>query len=88
MTSSPAALAGERVERAGGFIGEDQAAVANERAGDRDALLLPAGHLVGIAVGELVQAQLVQGADGGAMGLAHPTAVELERQADVLGGGK
>jgi hypothetical protein len=51
-------------------------------------LLLPAGHLVGVAVGELVQAQLVQGPDGGAMGLAHPTAVELEREADVLGGGE
>ena len=46
------------------------------------------GVSLSVQAGELVQAQLVQGPNGGAMGLAHPTAVELKGQADVLGGGE
>ncbi len=78
----------ERVKGAGRLVGEDQPTLTDQRPGDRDPLLLATGHLVGIAVGQLVQPQLVQGADGGPPGLADPAAVELEREADVLGRGE
>jgi hypothetical protein len=38
-------VGGDRVERAGGLVGEDQARPGDQRAGDRDALALPAGEL-------------------------------------------
>ncbi len=40
----------DRVERAGRLVGEQQAALADDGAGDGDALLLTAGEVVGIAV--------------------------------------
>ena len=65
VTSTPAApasqraaeqpqdvLAGLGVERAGRLVGQDQPALADEGPGDRDPLLLAAGHLVGEPVGE------------------------------------
>ena len=81
-------LAGLAVERAGGLVGEDQPARADQRAGDRDALLLAAGELVREAVGELVQADLLERGERLAARLAQPDAVELARQRDVLGGGQ
>ena len=53
-------LARGGVERAGRLVGEHEAARADERAGDRHALLLAAGHLVREAVGELVHADLAR----------------------------
>ena len=44
-----------RVERAGRFVGEDEARVVDERARDRDALLLSARELVGVMVRALEQ---------------------------------
>jgi hypothetical protein len=38
-------VSGDRVERAGGLVGEDQARPGDQRAGDRGALALPAGKL-------------------------------------------
>ena len=49
-------LLGRRaIEVAGGLVGDDQRRIADQRAGDRDALLLAAGELVRVvlhAVGE------------------------------------
>ena len=53
-------LAGLGVERAGRLVGEDQPPLADDRAGDRDPLLLAAGHLVGEPVGEVADADLLQ----------------------------
>ena len=39
------------VQRAGGLVGEDHARPVDQGAGDRDALALPAGELVGELVG-------------------------------------
>ena len=75
--------AGARVEVAGRLVGEHDRRPRDERAGDRDALLLAAGEL-GRAVAEpLGEADLVGE-------LAHPLAVRLaagerEREHDVLG---
>ena len=43
-------IAARGVERAGRLVGKDQAALADEGPGDRDALLLTAGEVVGIPV--------------------------------------
>ena len=40
-------LAGDTVEVAGGFVGEEEAGTGHEGAGNGDALLLAAGKLVG-----------------------------------------
>ena len=48
------------VERAGGLVGEHEPSRPDERPGDRHALLLAAGELVREAVGELVQADLLE----------------------------
>ncbi len=45
------------VERAGGLVGEDDAAAVHQRAGDRHALLLAAGELVGLVLQAIGQAQ-------------------------------
>ena len=77
VTTSPAApasqrsrrtrehlLAGVRVERAGGLVGEDELAVADQCPGDGHPLLLAAGHLVGVAVGQLAHPHEVEGSHG------------------------
>ena len=51
--------AGVRVERSGRFVSQQNRRMINERAGDRDALALAAGELVGFvrhAVGEIDRA--------------------------------
>ena len=75
---------GDRVEVAAGLVGEQQRRVVDEGAGDRDALLLAAGELVGVAVElgrEADQAQRLRhlGADLGAAGADH-----LQRVGDVV----
>ena len=51
-------LAAFGVERAGGFIGKDDAAAVHERPGDGNALLLAAGKLVGLVLQLVRQAQI------------------------------
>ena len=53
-------LAGLGVEGTGRLVGEHEPPLADQRAGDRDPLLLAAGHLVGEAVGELGDADLAR----------------------------
>ena len=48
--------AGAGVERAGGLVGEDDLGAGDERAGDRDALLLAAGQLRGAVAQAFVEA--------------------------------
>ena len=55
-TASP----GLRVERSGGFVGEDQTAFTDDGTSDGDALALPAGHIVGEPVGKFVDADFAQ----------------------------
>ncbi len=82
-------LAGGRVERAGGLVGQHQAPLADQGPGDGGALGLAAGDLVGEAVGDLgVEAHLFERGEGGLAGLADAHAVEFERQGRVLGGGQ
>ena len=75
---------GDRVEVAAGLVGQQQRRVVDEGAGDRDALLLAAGELVGVAVElgrEADQAQRRRHllADFGAAGADH-----LQRVGDVV----
>ena len=75
---------GDRVEVARGLVGEQQRRVVDEGAGDRDALLLAAGELVGVAVELGREADEAQGlrhllADFGAAGADH-----LQRVGDVV----
>ena len=55
---------------------EHEAAAADQGPGDGDALLLAAGHLVGVAVGEVHQAHQVEGAPGLTAGLPGTGAVD------------
>ena len=48
------------VERAGGFVGEDDLSAVHQRAGDGDALLLPAGELRGLVFGAVTEAKAGQ----------------------------
>ena len=75
---------GDRVEVAARLVGEQQRRVVDEGAGDRDALLLAAGELVGVAVElgrEADEAQHLRHllADLGAAGADH-----LQRVGDVV----
>ena len=83
-TSSPVWLSRAPV----GSSARTKRRVPDERPGDGDALLLAAGHLVGVAVGELHEVHQVEGVAGLAPGLAGAGAVELEGEGDVLGGGE
>ena len=53
-------VGGLAVEVAGGLVGQDELGLGHERAGDRDALLLPAGQLVGPAPQALAEADLLE----------------------------
>ena len=48
------------VERAGGFVGEDDLPAVHQGAGDGDALLLPTGKLAGFVVGAVAEAEAGQ----------------------------
>ena len=74
-------LAVHGVERAGRLVGEQQPALADDRARDRDALALAARQLVRVAIGALGDVELLQRSQSRrARGLG-ADAVELERQA-------
>ena len=102
VTSTPAAPASTRARssrRTASPVCESSAPVgssastsrrcADERPGDRDPLLLPAGHLVGEAVGvRRSSSTSARAASAGAPGLAHADAVQLQRQRHVLGRGE
>ena len=53
-------LAAARIERTGGLVGQDDFATVHQRAGNRHALLLAAGELVGAVVFLAFQAQVGQ----------------------------
>src|SRR5690606_10637398 len=53
-----------RIEVAGGLVGQQQGRAGDQGTGDRHALLLAAGKLVRMAVGELLQADVGQQAAG------------------------
>src|SRR4051812_6487779 len=78
----------DAVERAGRLVGEHEAPRPDERAGDRHALLLTTGELVGEAVGDLLQADLGERRERLPAGGARLDAVELTRQRGVLGRGQ
>ena len=72
------------VQGAGGLVREQHARVGGQRPGNAHALLLPAGNLRWVAVGQVRQAhQLQQRGDAlGNLGLAHPG--QLQRQGGVV----
>ena len=76
-------LAGGMVERAGRFVGEQDARAGDEGTCQRHALLLATGQLARVVAGAMGQADLGQH-------LVHPCAVlasgQFQRQCDVLGG--
>ena len=76
-------LAGGMVERAGRFVGEQDARAGDEGTCQRHALLLATGQLARVVAGAMGQADLGQH-------LVHPCAVlasgQFQRQGDVLGG--
>ena len=78
-------LARHLVERAERLVHEQQPGLLGERAGDRDALLHAARELVGVAVGEVGEADHLEqlGHAGRAGSGCH--AVQFERQRDVRG---
>jgi acyl-CoA thioesterase-1 len=73
-------LARARVEVAGGLVGEQQARLVDERAGDRDALLLAAGELRRVVVEPLAEPHALQQLRRAALGLAVGDRVVRVRQ--------
>ena len=78
-------LPGLGVESTGRLVREDQSTLPHERPGDGDALLLPAGHVVGEPVRELGEVDLGQRGQRLAARSTYAQPVELSREADVLG---
>ena len=78
--------AGLLVERRGGLVGEDDARPPGERAGDRDALLLPARELAReVRAARCAQADRFEHLDGALTDLlARQLAVQVERHLHVL----
>ena len=78
------AVARDLVERAERLVHQQDLRVADQRAGDRDALALAAGQLVRIGVGAVLQAHQFQQFVRRAAALAAGAAADLQRQLDVL----
>ena len=57
-------FAGDGVEVAGGFVGEDDFGVVDDGTGDADALFLAAGEVVGLVVDLVVELDDVEGFEG------------------------
>jgi hypothetical protein len=72
------------VQGTGGLVGEDEPTLSDERPGNGDPLLLPAGQVVREPTRQRAQAKLVQRAQRLRSGLARPRSVELDGQRDVL----
>src|SRR5690606_23893148 len=81
-------LAGHRVERAGGLVGQQQPAVADEGARDRHPLSFAAGEVVGEVCRTVGQSELAQELPRGGVGGPAADPVELQRESDVLGRGE
>ena len=76
--------AAARIEVAGRLVGEDEVGRGRERAGDRDALLLPALSWCGRCRSRGREPErLDESVDARALESARPPAVEVERQQDV-----
>src|SRR6266536_4608200 len=80
-------LGGGRVQVPGGLVAEHQQGAVDERARDRDPLLLAAGELVGEAVGLVVQADQLEHLGNGTVDRVAPRADHLEGEGDVLADG-
>lgn len=75
---------GLRVQGAGGLVGEQHLGVAGQRAGDADALLLPAGELGGVGLGLVGEADQVQQLQRLAGAFTAVDLEDLQRQFDVV----
>ena len=75
--------AGDRIERAGGLVGQQNVGIVDQRAGDRHALHLTAGHLVGLFVQLVTKADLLQRVNGAGTALLAGHARKGERQLHV-----
>jgi hypothetical protein len=80
-------MPGHGVQIAGRFVGEQHRRAGDQRAGDRDALLLAAGHLVGPVVHAVGQSDAVEHLGGAGPALAAADAAIDQRQRDVVPGG-
>ena len=78
------ALGVRRVQRAGGLVGQQQLAFADDGAGDGHPLALAARQLVGEVRRPVLQSELLERLQRHRLGLAGRHAVELEGQGDVL----
>jgi len=81
-------LAAERVQRAGGLVGQQQPSLARHRAGHRDPLALAAGKLGRVAVRAVAEVQFAERAQGRQQCLPATHAIELKRQRNVFRGGQ
>jgi hypothetical protein len=77
-------LAVDGVERAGRLVGEQQAALADDRARDRDPLAFAARELVRVAIRALGDTELLYRLQSRRACGFGADAVELERQGDVF----
>src|SRR5664280_981372 len=71
------------VEVTGGLVADEQGRVGDDRARDRDALLLPAGKLAGLVAGAVGQAHELQGDARALLALAGGELGKQQRQLDV-----
>ena len=76
-------LAGHLVERAERLVHQEQPGPLGEGARDRDALLHPAGELVGVPIGEVGEPDEGDELVGACAARRAVDAVQLERQFDV-----
>ncbi len=72
------------IEGGGGFVGEDEAGLVGQRAGNGDALLLAAGERVRAVVGALGHAEVVEQFHGTPAGRSRRCVIDLHRDLDVL----
>ena len=78
-SSAEHGAAGARVERAGRLVGEEHVGLADERAGDRHALLLAAGELRRAVAGAVAESDALERVAHG--GAAQAAAGEARRAA-------
>ena len=72
------------VQSAGGLVREEYLGVIDQGAGDGDTLHLSAGHLVGLFVGLLLEADLVEGVKSHLSALVSRNTADGQSQLDVL----
>ena len=66
------------------FVCQKDLGIVDQGAGDRHTLHLAAGHLVGLFVGLLLKADLIQGVESHLSALFSGNAADGQRQLDVL----